>query len=96
MDTSITVRHTNISEEIKSRTHELVAKLASRAHRAQSAQVVFDLQHGRFVVELKLMLARNQVVVATAEESDARTALDRVIDKARNQLEKITPSAARR
>lgn len=96
METTITVRHTNIPEDLKERARDLIGRLANRAHRPHGADVVFDVKHQTPTVELKLHLPRSQVVVASADAEDHRTALDRVVDKARSQLERMTPSPARR
>jgi ribosomal subunit interface protein len=95
MEISITVRHTTVPRSLKEKARELIEKLANRAHRPHHAAVVFDSDHGRSVVELKLLMPKSQVVVASAEADDFKSALDRVIEKAGNQLDK-TPSPARR
>ena len=51
-------------------------------------EIVFDDDHQRRVVELKMWLPPGQTLVATAEATDFRTALDRAAEKLRSQLEK--------
>lgn len=88
MRTLVTARHCEIPEGLRERALELVGKVAKVAHRPQRAQVVFNVEGQRKVVEMKLSLPRGQVSVATAESSDFRTALDRAGMKLRRQLDK--------
>ena len=90
MDISITVRHTSVPDDIKERAHELIEKLSKRATRATSAKVVLDQDHGKCTAELKLHLPGGNIVVASAEAEDFRTALDRMIDKASAQIVKTS------
>jgi ribosomal subunit interface protein len=96
MRTTVTARHCDIPEELRSRAETLIAKAAKAAHRPQRAEVVFDADHGQKVVEIHLYLPRGQVKVATAEADDFRSALDRAVDKVRNQLDKNPQHPARR
>jgi len=86
--TTVTARHCEIPEEVRSRAEDVAEKLARLAHRPQRMEVVFDDDHQRRVVELKMSLPRGQTLIATAEETDFRTALDRAAERLRSQLEK--------
>ena len=88
MRTTVTTRHCEIPDELKARADALVQRVAKAAHRPQSADVVFDTDHGNKVVEIQLKLTRGQVRFASAEAEDFRTALDRAVAKMRNQLDK--------
>jgi len=88
MRITITARHCDISDELRMRAESVVGKVAKLASRCHAAEVIFDADHGSKVVELKLALPRGQIKVATAEEDDFKTALDRAADKIRNQLDK--------
>lgn len=88
MRTTMTTRHCEISDELKTRATAVVDKVTKVAARAQSVEVIFDEEHGAKVVEIMLTLPRGQVKVAKAEERDFRTALDRAADKIKNQLQK--------
>ncbi|MFC1640041.1 HPF/RaiA family ribosome-associated protein [Gemmatimonadota bacterium] len=88
MRVTMTKRHCEISDELKTRATTVVDKLAKVASRPQSAEVIFDEDHGAKVVEIVLSLARGQTKVAKVEAHDFRTALDRAADKVRNQLQK--------
>ena len=92
----VTARHCEIPDDLRERARELLEKAARRATRPHRAEVVFDDDHQRKVVELQLYLPRNQVCVATAEAADFRTALDRAVDKLSNQLDKFQNRPSRR
>ena len=88
MRVTMTKRHCEISDELKTRTTAVVDKLAKIASRPHSAEVIFNEEHGAKVVEIVLSLPRGQTKVAKVEARDFRTALDRAADKVRNQLQK--------
>lgn len=94
MKTTITVRHTTISDEIKERVAELLEKIERKVQRPQSANVILDEDHGRCVVEIQLH-ARGRYNIAKAEASDFRTALDAAVQKLANQIDRGTTSAVR-
>jgi ribosomal subunit interface protein len=94
--TTVTARHCEVPEEIRTRAEEVAEKLAKLAHRPQRMEIVFDDDHQRRVVELRMSLPRGQTLIATAEEVDFRTALDRAAEKLRSQLEKIAQRTPRR
>ncbi|UCF38947.1 MAG: HPF/RaiA family ribosome-associated protein, partial [Acidobacteriota bacterium] len=79
-----------ISDELKRRANRMLDKLAKIASRPQSAEVIFDEDHGAKTVEIVFVLPRGQTKFARAESDDFRTALDRAVDKIRNQLQKET------
>lgn len=88
MKTTITARHCEIPDDLRERARTLVERLARVAHRPQSAEVLFDEDHQRRLVELILHLPRGQYRVASAEAGDFLTALDRAADKLKHQLGK--------
>jgi ribosomal subunit interface protein len=90
MRTTVTARHCEIPDDLKQEAEEQVTKAARAAHRPQRAEVVFDVDHGKKLVELHLFLPRSQVKVASGEADDFRSALDRAVAKLRNQLSKNT------
>jgi ribosomal subunit interface protein len=96
MRTTVTARHCEIPDELRDRAEALIEKMAKAAHRPQRAEIVFDADHGQKVVEIQLYLPRGQVKVATGEADDFRSALDRALDKVRNQLDKVPHKPARR
>ena len=96
MKTMITARHCDIPDELRERATALMQKLGKMAHRPQRAEIVFDEDHQRKVVELRMFLPRGQTHVASAEATDFRTALDRAVEKLRPQLDKKGGRTARR
>ena len=92
MKMTVTARHCDIPDDLRDRATELVEKAAKLAARPHRAEIIFDEDHQQKIVELQLYLAGGQVRVCTAEASDFRTALDRALDKLRNQLDKSQPS----
>jgi len=88
MRTTVTARHCEIPVDLRERAGQVLEKVAKAAHRPQRAEIVFDADHGRKLAEVHLYLPRGQVKVASAEADDFRTALDRVAEKLRNQLDK--------
>ncbi|HEX9632539.1 MAG TPA: HPF/RaiA family ribosome-associated protein [Gemmatimonadales bacterium] len=96
MKTTVTARHCEIPEEIRTRAEDVADKLARMAHRPQRMEIVFDHDHQRRIVELKMWLPRGQTLVASGDETDFRTALDRAAEKLRSQLERNAARTPRR
>lgn len=88
MQILITARHTDIPDALRARAEEMLAKLGKMAHRPVRAEAIFDVDHQRQIVELQMQLPRQPVLVAKAEGSEFRTALDRAGEKLRHQIEK--------
>jgi len=93
MRTIITARHCEIPDGLRERAAAVMERLGKVAPRPQRAQVVFDAEHNRKIVEAQVSLPRGQVCVVSAEAADFRSALDRAAEKLRRQLRK---SASRR
>jgi ribosomal subunit interface protein len=90
MQTTITARHCEISDALRERALTVVERLGSIAARPIEATVVFDAEGMQQTVELRLHVARGEVLVAKGEAEDHRTALDRAEDKLRRQVEKAS------
>jgi putative sigma-54 modulation protein len=90
MQTTITARHCEISEALRERALTVVERLGNIASRPIEATVVFDTEGLRQLAELRLHVSRGEVLIATGEAEDHRTALDRAEDKLRKQLEKVS------
>jgi ribosomal subunit interface protein len=88
MQTTITVRHCEIADALRTRALAVSERLAQFAPRPLEATVVFDADGLEQVVELRLHVARGERFVARGGGADHRTALDRAEDKLRRQLEK--------
>jgi ribosomal subunit interface protein len=96
MQTTITARHCEISDTLRARAITVVERLGSIAQRPMEITVVFDTDGLQQTAEIRLHVARGEVLVATGEGTDHRTALDRAEEKLRRQVEKAArPRRAR-
>jgi ribosomal subunit interface protein len=90
METTITARHSEISEPLRARALTVVERLGNLASRPMEMTVVFDTEGLKQTVELRLHVARGEVLVAKGEGADHRSALDRAEDKLRKQVERAS------
>jgi ribosomal subunit interface protein len=90
MQTTITVRHCEISDALRERAITVVERLGNMASRPMDMTVVFDTDGIQRTVELRLHVARGEVLVAKGEGADHRTALDRAEEKLRRQVERVS------
>jgi ribosomal subunit interface protein len=90
MQTTITARHCEVSDPLRNRAITVVERLGSLASRAMEMTVVFDTEGSRQAVELRLHVGRGDILVASAEGPDHRTALDRAEEKLRRQVERAS------
>lgn len=88
MQTTITARHCEITDELRERALAVVDRLGNVAPRPMETTVVFDTEGPQQTAELRLHLAAGDVLIARGEAEDHRTALDRAEDKLKRQLEK--------
>ena len=86
MRTTITVRHTEVSDAIRTRAWQVMARLGRLSPHALEARVVFDQRPLTRLVEIRLHVRGGQILVGEGRASDHRTALDRALDKVRRQL----------
>jgi ribosomal subunit interface protein len=89
MKVLVTARHCEIDDELRQRAIGLVQKAAKLTGRPRRAEVVFDDDHKRKIVEFQLYLPAGHTYVASAEASSFLTAMDRAAAKLRNQLDKL-------
>jgi ribosomal subunit interface protein len=90
MQTTITARHCDIPDALRERALAVVERLGNIASRPIEATVVFDADGLDRTAELRVHVARGEVLVAKGEGDDHRTALDRAEEKLRRQLEKVS------
>ena len=90
METTITARHCEVSDPLRERAITVVERLGNLASRPMEMTVVFDAEGAQQTVELRLHVARGEVLVAKGEGADHRSALDRAEEKLRRQLERAT------
>ncbi len=88
MRITITARHCELAPEVRARARALVERLARVAPRPHDARVVFDADHGRPAVEVRLHAARGVLHVGTARAADQGSALNLAVAKVRRQLDK--------
>jgi ribosomal subunit interface protein len=90
MQTTITARHFELSDSLRSRADTIMERLEHAAPRPVSNHIVFDTEGPVAKAEIRLHLAKGEVIVASGEGPDHRTALDRAEAKLRSQLRKVT------
>lgn len=88
MRTTISVRHTAISDDLRSRTDRVMERLGQLSPHALESTVVFDEDGLAPTVEIRLHVRGGQILVGKADGVDHRTALDRAEEKIRRQLER--------
>jgi ribosomal subunit interface protein len=90
MQTTVTARHCEIPEAIRERAITVVERLGNQAPRPIESTVVFDTDGIQQTAEIRLHVARGEILVAKGEGADHRTALDRAEAKLRRQVERIS------
>lgn len=90
METTITARHCEVSDPLRERAITVVERLGNLASRPMEMTVVFDAEGAQQTVELRLHVARGEILVAKGEGADHRSALDRAEEKLRRQLERTS------
>ena len=96
MHTTITGRHGDMPERLRARAEVILKRLALHASRPLSGTVVFDTSPLQTTAEIRLHVARGEVLVASGRGQNHRTALDRAEEKLRRQLDKKSPRPRRR
>lgn len=93
MRVTITARHTEIDDDLRVHTRELLQKVAKLARRPHHAQVLFTEEHGEAGVEIEVHVPRGRIFIAKAQAADHNSALDLAIARVKRQLldEKETP-----
>ncbi len=90
MQTTITARHCEVPEVLRDRAITVTERLGNLASRPMEITVVFDADGIQQTVELRLHVARGEILVARGEGADHRTALDRAEEKLRRQVERVS------
>ncbi len=96
MQTMITARHCEISDELRTRTEAVLERLAGVAQRPLEGHAVFDVEGDGQTVELRFHLAHGEVLVAGGQAVDHRTALDAAEAKMRKQLTRASEKLVER
>lgn len=95
MQTTITARHVGVSDALRERAMTVVERVGNIAHRPVDIAVVFEDEGLDRIAELRLHLARGELLVARGSGPDHRTALDRAEAKLRPQVERSSELARR-
>ena len=90
MHTTITTRHCEVSEPLRERAITVMERLGNLASHPMEMTIVFDADGTQQTVELRLHVARGEILVAKGEGADHRTALDRAEEKLRRQVERAS------
>ncbi len=96
MKVNFTARHCEVSPALRERAEELMGRIDRKAGRITRAEVIFDSDHDKNIVEITLQFARGRTKVGKAEADDFRTALDSAVSKIENNLDKTRPGSTRR
>jgi ribosomal subunit interface protein len=90
MKPTITVRHCDISDALRRRAISVLERLTAIASRPMESSVIFDTDGTEQTVEIRLHVARGEILVARGGGVDHRTALDRAEDKLKRQVERAS------
>jgi ribosome-associated translation inhibitor RaiA len=88
MPPTIVARHCEVSDPLRERAVSVLDRLGNLAPRPMESTVVFDTNGTQQTAEIRLHVARGEVLVARGEGVDHRTALDRAEEKLRRQVER--------
>ena len=90
MRTVITALHCEIPDALRERAEAIVDRLGHLASRGHDCTIVFGVEaaNSMATAEVRLHMPPGKILVAKAEETDHRSALDRAEEKLRNQLDK--------
>ena len=88
MQRTVTARHFDMSDNLRERTETIMERLESAAPRPVSTDIVLDVQGETALAEIRLHLSRGEMIVASSEGPDHRSALDGAEAKLRTQLRK--------
>ena len=88
MKTTVTVRHMDISDAIRTHATEKVEKMVRIFDKLIGVDVILDECEGAHSAELILHQNKGPQIVAEAKHVDMYTALDNVIAKMETQLRK--------
>jgi len=90
MQTTITVLHCEVADTLRARALTVVERLGNLASRPMEMAVVFDTDGAGPTVELRLHVARGEILVAKGDGPDHRSALDRAEEKLRRQVKRAS------
>src|SRR2546430_15548514 len=74
MRITITVRHTEVDDDLRAHTRELVGKVVKLVRRPHHAQVIFTQDHGEAGGEIEIHAPRGRGPVAQSQAADLLSA----------------------
>nr|PZN89282.1 MAG: ribosome-associated translation inhibitor RaiA [bacterium] len=83
---NISARHCRVADSIRRRAEDRLRKMVRFEPRIDSADVVFEHDHGFYAVEVRAFVTGRSTVVAHAAAADARAALDQVLSRLGTRL----------
>src|SRR5206468_11454735 len=86
MRITITVRHTEVDDDLRAHTRELVGKVVKLVRRPHHAQVIFNQDHGEAGVAIEIHARRGRVHVGKSRGADMLSALDAAIVSVKRQM----------
>src|SRR5262249_10570585 len=97
MRITITARHTDVDDDLRAHTRELVEKVVKLVRRPHHAHGSFTEAAGAAGREIEVHAPRGRVHIAKSQAADPRSALDAAIARVKRQLldGKETPRARR-
>jgi ribosomal subunit interface protein len=84
----ITERHVHVPKDMLARTEKRLGSLSKYHPRATSAEVVFSEEAVNRNVEIIVHVDGAQAIVASVQEAEFRTALDKALDRVARRLRK--------
>lgn len=89
MQITITGQHIEVTPAIKQSIEEKLQMLKRHYDKITSIHVVFKVEKIQQIAEATMHLARHGEIFASAAEEDLYTAIDRLIDKLKRQVDKF-------
>ncbi len=86
MIVTVSARHMDVTEAMKSYAEEKASKLLKYYDRIQEIEVIFDAQKDGTSVEVIVNAEHNDVFIARMGNGDAYAQLDQCVDKLERQL----------
>jgi len=83
---NVSARHCRVADSIRRRAEDRLRRMVRFEPRVDSADVVFEHDHGLYAVEVRAFVTGRSTVIAHAAAADARSALDQVLSRLGTQL----------
>lgn len=87
MQVTVTALHCEITDALQERAEQVAQRIAAIAHRPIGCTVVFGVEAQASTAEVRLQDGHGEVLVASGDGPDHRTALDRAEERVRRQIE---------